>query len=620
MSGEEKGGSTSPNIQPDNAPHEINAPMPSISVSESGATLICSGQSVEIGLMDHQLAAEGTVTPALKEIGERLGTNEEALVRAARSVVLPHYEIEISPKDGVSGFLRNGPEGLVQWRKEYPPAKQGEAPRVVSLDLVRFNGHIGPVFLIDGETRGLGLKLNGIQQAPMPMADFYSLIRQELSVPAPTMQKLKEVVNAWVQQVIDGGQAVDYRTSPIYIEDQVIKVDFPHVGHLQDALTKLRNFHDKASHPLAYRTVMAWALLAPMHEALKVHADVSRRIQTPQVILTGKTQGGKTPLGDFFIGKGFAMPKDAYFYPYQTVRTTFTLMKHLGESNLPALFDDLPSDWLQTHSDDLKAYVQTGHFGDRGKSDQTVQAYRGRRSFIGTVNSSIRVDDDLAASMRVIILRFTEQHRRRKNLPEWNALIDGLPDGFLIEIFRTIFEGRNIKDIAREAGKFQTPADWVNYVLGKMNLLSQWYGLPEWPLFKEDGSDDQDSNAMEIAQSFLSEFERIRRNTEDAYDRVTDQSVKALKYRSQIEGDFTVEWHAMRNFIYFTPGAFKTLTSRLNLHIPYRTAADFLNNIHSTDNGVRVENQGQLKSKKIQGVPLKTFCISVPVWGDDDEF
>lgn len=102
-------------------------------------------------------------------------------------------------------------------------------------------------------------------------------------------------------------------------------------------------------------------------------------MRAPQIMMAGKTQGGKTPLGDIFIGKGYAMAKDAYYYPYQTVRTPFTLMKHLGETSIPALFDNLPSDWLQQHRDDLKAYVQIGHFGDRGKSDQTVQEYRGRR-------------------------------------------------------------------------------------------------------------------------------------------------------------------------------------------------------------------------------------------------
>ena len=295
-------------------------------------------------------------------------------------------------------------------------------------------------------------------------------------------------------------------------------------------------------------------------------------------------------------------------------------LKHLGETNIPALFDDLPSDWLNQHKDDLKAYVQTGHFGDRGKSDQSVQAYRGRRSFIGTVNSSIRVDDDLAASMRIIILRFTEQNRRRKNLHEWNALIDGVPDGFMIELFRVIFEGQSILDIARDAEKFQTPADWINYILGKLNMLSQWYGLQQWDLYKDDSTADQDTNAIEIAQSFLTEWARIQRNSEDAYNRETDQSIRAMKYRSPIEGDFCVEWNAMREYIYFTPGAFKTIVARLNLRLPYRTASDFLNNVCSSDNGVRVENEGQLKSKKIQGVPLKTFCISVPVWGDDDDF
>ena len=569
---------------------------------------------------EFSLIREGTIPISIKAVLEQNCISQEHVIRAAREVVQREYFFEIARADGIQGYIRNGHEGLVQRRKVFPPAKEEEPPKVIYSDLIRFDGQIGPVYLIDGETRGLGLKLNGIQYAPMPMSDFYSLIRQELSVPGLTMQKLKEVINSWVQRTIENGEAVEYRTSPIFVEEGIIKVDFPYVGDLQDILARLRNFHDKASHPLAYRTVFAWSLLAPLHDELKRHADVSRRVQTPQVMMAGKTQGGKTPLGDFFVGKGYAMAKDAYFYPYQTVRTTFTLMRHLGETNLPALFDDLPGDWLTTHADDLKAYVQTGHFGDRGKSDQTVQSYRGRRSFMGTVNSSIRIDDDLAASMRIIILRFTEQNRRRKNLPEWNNLIDGVPDGFMLEIFRVMFESQKIKDIAMDAERFQTPADWINYILGKLNMLSQWYGLQQWDLYKEDSTADQDTNAIEIAQSFLTEWARIQRNSEDAYNRETDQSIKAIKYRSPIEGDFCVEWHAMREYIYFTPGAFKTILARLNLRLPYRTASDFLNNVSSSDNGVRVEDEGQLKSKKIQGMPLKTFCISVPVWGDDDDF
>lgn len=561
---------------------------------------------------------KGTIPSGILPRITPAGITKDQLIRAARSVIPQEINVQISKQDGVYGYIRNGSEGLVQWRKNTPAAKQGDPPRVISLDIIRFSGSFGPVYLIDGETRGLGLKLNGISYTPMRMADFYLLVRQELSIPAPAMQKLKEVLNTYVQDAIDSGQAVDYRSSPIYVDDESVKVDFPHVGDLQDILTKLRIFHDKASHPLAYRTVLAWSLKAPLHDEIKRHADVSRRIQAPQVMMAGKTQGGKTPLGDFFIGKGYGLNKDAYFYPYQTVRTAFMLMRHLGESNLPALFDDLPSDWLQQHADDLKAYVQTGHFGDRGKADQTVQEYRGKRSFIGTVNSSIRIDDDLAASRRIIILRFTEQNRRRKNLPEWNALIDGLPDGFMVEIFRVVFEGQNIKDIAKDAEKFQSPADWINYVIGKLNMLSQWFGIAEWPLFKEDNSTDDDSNALEIAQAFLAEWRMIEKNSEDFYDRSLESQVRAIKYRSPIEGQFCVEWRGTRNYIWFTSGAFKTLMARHNLKLPYRNATDFLNNIPSSTDGIRVENEGKMKSKKIAGMPLKAFCMSLPVEGEID--
>ena len=58
----------------------------SISVSESGASIICGNDTVEIGLDDFQLAAEGTVTPALKEIGERLQIQEQEILMCATGV------------------------------------------------------------------------------------------------------------------------------------------------------------------------------------------------------------------------------------------------------------------------------------------------------------------------------------------------------------------------------------------------------------------------------------------------------------------------------------------------------------------------------------------------------
>ena len=264
---------------------------------------------------EFSLIREGTIPISIKAVLEQNCISQEHVIRAAREVVQREYFFEIARADGIQGYIRNGHEGLVQRRKVFPPAKEEEPPKVIYLDLIRFDGQIGPVYLIDGETRGLGLKLNGIPYAPMPMADFYSLIRQELSVPAPTMQKLKEVINSWVQRTIENGEAVEYRTSPIFVEDGIIKVDFPHVGDLQDILARLRNFHEKASHPLAYRTVFAWSLLAPLHDELKRHADVSRRVQTPQVMMAGKTQGGKTPLGDFFRGQRVCYGERCLFLP-----------------------------------------------------------------------------------------------------------------------------------------------------------------------------------------------------------------------------------------------------------------------------------------------------------------
>jgi hypothetical protein len=582
----------------------------------SSFMLTVGSTEVQLSPDDFSLIQEGVIPSGILSALENSNIAEDEIIKVARSTPLPEYNITISAIDGVSGHIRNGPDGLIQWARNVVDSEGVAGGKRV--DVARFSGSIGPIYLIDGETRGIGLTLNGFSYGPMPVSAFYDLLREELSLTNRLMQKLKEIVNAWAEQAVRNKQAVNHRSSPIYIDnDGIIHVDFLHVGDVGDIATRLRDFHDKATHPLAYRTVLAWSLMAPLHDEIKRHADVSRRIQTPQVMTAGKTQGGKTPLGDFFIGKGYDLHKDAYFYPYQTVRTTFTLMRHLGETNLPALFDDLPSDWLQQHADDLKAYVQTGHFGDRGKPDQTVQEYRGKRSFIGTVNSSIRIDDDLAASMRIIIFRFTEQHRRRKNLPEWNALIDGLPDGFMIEIFRVMFEGQNIKDIANDAEKFQSPADWINYVIGKLNMLSQWFGIPEWPLYQEEGVEDQDSNAMEVAQAFLAEWQMIEKNSEDYFDKSLESQVRAIKYRSPIEGEFLVEWRGTRNYIWFTGPAFKTLTFRRNLKLPYRNATDFLNNIASTPEGIKVENEGKAKTKKIWAQALWCYCISLPKEGED---
>ena len=304
--------------------------------SEASLFVLTAGSTeVQLSRDDFALLQEGVIPTGIKSTLTNSNVSADEIIRVARSTPLPEYNVTISATDGLVGYIRNGPEGLIQWIRNFVDKEGKVAGQRV--DVARFSGSIGPVYLINGETRGIGVTLNGTKYAPMSLSDFYQLIRQELSLTNPLMQKLKEIINAWAEQAVADGKAANYRSSPIFVgSDGIIYVEYPHVGDVGDIIAKLRDFHDKATHPSAYRTVFAWSLLAPLHDELKRNANVSRRIQTPQVILSGKTQGGKTPLGDFFIGKGFAMLKDAYFFPYQTVRTTFTLMKHLGESNIPA--------------------------------------------------------------------------------------------------------------------------------------------------------------------------------------------------------------------------------------------------------------------------------------------
>ncbi|MEM3332725.1 MAG: hypothetical protein QW745_00750 [Thermoplasmata archaeon] len=147
--------------------------------------------------------------------------------------------------------------------------------------------------------------------------------------------------------------------------------------------------------------------------------------------MTGKTKGGKTSLGRFFLGHGFTQEQAKYFYPYNRAYTRFTLTKHLSETNLPALFDDVPTSWILQHKKDLKVYAGTNHWGGRGRGDQTLREYLGERSFLITINDEFRVDDDLALALRLIVLRFDERRRQMMDLSVRLEFFKSLPGGFV---------------------------------------------------------------------------------------------------------------------------------------------------------------------------------------------
>ncbi|MEM3846457.1 MAG: hypothetical protein QXU98_12245, partial [Candidatus Parvarchaeota archaeon] len=356
-------------------------------------------------------------------------------------------------------------------------------------------------------------------------------------------------------------------------------------------------------------------------------------VLTPSIIMTGKTKGGKTSLGRLFIGHGFAQLQDNYLYPYNRTYTRFSLMKHLSETNLPAVFDDVPTSWIFLHKEDLKAYSGTNHWGDRGRGDQTLVEYLGERSFLVTINDEFRIDDDLALALRLIILRFDERERRRMDLNAWLQFFNSLPEGFMFPLINAILGGTDISRLVEDAEKFEKAEDWVNYALNLLNTQCEKYQIEKFPLYEATNNESSHlTNAMEIAQAFIAEHDRIKNSEEESTEDDGDGGeilIKKVKYRSKIEGEFKVEekeekignkmmW---RKYIFFTGSAYKTLIMTQGLKSPFSNAANFLNNIASDDNGVRVEYGGKLISKRLtdNGDPLKVYCISIPEEPEENE-
>lgn len=517
--------------------------------------------------------------------------------------------IVISKQDRVSAVIRNGEEGLVKRIVVYDKEKNGKIQENTwEYEILRFNGSIGPVVKIDNEMPGLVWIING-ERTVGTIDECILYFRQKFALSGDKLRYFIEVINSYVMNEIKEGKWENYASSPVSVVGNVVKIDFQKEIDLKSVLTLLREFYGSASHPNAYLAVFAWSLLAPLHYDLKRRSK--KGIKAPFIVESGKTHGGKTTLAVLFIGKGYSLSQDDYFYSYDRVRTKFTFTKHMSQTNLPALIDDIPLDWIPKYKEDLKSYVQTGHFGDLGTPSQGMNEYMGRRSFIVTINDDITEDEDLALSLRFILLKYTESETARKDKKKFDQLFDSLPEGFMYAIFKRIFEGIDIMALLGEVEALETPREWIQWMLGKVNELCKQLGVENFPSFEEVRNGHGMDNALEVAQEFIAEWQRIEDSKESRYDSGTQEAVVKQKYRSKIENSFRVEFRE-RIYIYFTSGAFKALCGMQNLRLPYTRASNFINNIKSSDGGVRVENNGDTKSVKINGIPLKCYCISIP--------
>ena len=510
--------------------------------------------------------------------------NETSITRIIEQ--MPDQRILISESEGIYGQIFNGQHGSIKYVK-------GEKEQVI----IRFSGGIGPVYKMD-TAWGLQLNFNHLKII-LTTENAVKYIKNHFYLTPSQTQKLMEILSYYVEDNTGTGNYLDYSPSPIKILDGVIHVDYE-IGNNSKILSDLFNFYPKATHPDYFLENLGYNLISPFHNDLK-HLGNSV-IQTPLLLAEGVTKGAKTSIPVFFIGKGFALPKDKFLYGLERVKTQADLNVHANETNIPMIIDDVKTSWLEKNKDSLKSYVQTGVFADRGKQNGIeLNELKGQRSIIFTLNDKYKIDTDLAITNRIFIERFTKFHSGRRNKPLFLKFEKSMPSGFMYSLIRELFDGKKIIDIYNEVENLEDPIDWLNYGIQYINSLCKKYNLPEFPSLKAKKLLDHDTNAMEVAQAFIGEWERINDSAQ----------------KSKVEHDFKIDEMNSRIYIYFTASAFKTLNSLLALHLPYDSAIDFINNVKSDTNSVCVENEGKTISVRVSKYPKKMFCISIPDSGDN---
>jgi hypothetical protein len=184
----------------------------------------------------------------------------------------------------------------------------------------------------------------------------------------------------------------------------------------------------------------------------------------------------------------------------------------------------------------------------------------------------------------------------------------------MFALFDVVFDGIPFRQIMDDVLKFQSPTDWVNYVVGKLNMLCDWFGIPQFELSKPKNVNRDGDNAQEIAQAFIAEWHRVK-DSESSYTDRDGVVIQKQRYASYIAGEFQIKESPDRTFIDFTSGAFKTLVARQHLNMPYKTASNFVSNI-SPDSNVKVEYGGRPHTIRIGDQRVAAFTISFSMEGD----
>jgi len=502
--------------------------------------------------------------------------------------------VVISAADHTEGIIYNREDGGIVYVHQV--FSEDEGTKEKSTWLIHANLNIKGAVKTFNNLPGIVFTL-AEESYMMSLDQTMTLLKRRYGLSSSAFQHTREILEHYVSDELKKGNVKETNQSDYHVSEEKITVD-REGGEIREILRILREYHDVASHPAAFRGMMAWSLLAPLHYSLKIRSDEG--IQAPIVILSGESKTGKTPLAYIFCGRGYDQPQKEYVYGFNRVKSLYTLTVHLSETNLPCVVDDVPMQWITENRDNLKTYMQMGIFADRGRPnvDEGLKEYLGVRSFVGTMNESFILDADKALSNRIIVYNFGDEELKRVNREAYRQLMKDLPKGFMFALAKAIFTEKDIATLMERVGAFSQARDWIEYGIDRINDLCRANGIREFP----DGvkkSKPEESYVREVLDALISEYNRMQSFT-------TPQS-------SPFYGILSVEEGNGRMKVEFTATAFMRVAKSIN--VPFRTVSDMMNNITDQAGDFVVMNSGKRYAVRFQGsvYPLKAYGISIPI-------